>query len=83
MNWGLDTLARQISRENDGRVATISGNAPRLRCASSSCCPKLLGTYEQELHSALEHAFRAKASRTSGEVIRNGLYSLAHHRCEL
>jgi hypothetical protein len=60
---GLDTLARQISRENDGRVASGPFRGMRLDLNVFPVHvfgPMLLGTYEQELHPALEHAIERK-----------------------
>ena len=75
---GLDTLAWQISRENDGRVASGPFRGMRLDydALPVHAAPKLLGTYEQELHPALEHAIERKPSHVLNVGCAEGFYAV-------
>ena len=76
---GLDTLARQISRENDGRVASGPFRGMRLDLNAFPVHvfgPMLLGTYEQELHPALEHAIERKPSHVLNVGCAEGFYAV-------
>jgi hypothetical protein len=55
---GLDKLARNIARLTNGRVAKgpFAGMRLDYEALTIHGAPKFLGTYEQELHSAVEHA---------------------------
>jgi Ribosomal protein L11 methyltransferase (PrmA) len=75
---GVDTLARQISRENDGRVASGPFRGMRLdyEALPVHAAPKFLGTYEQELHPALEHAIEGSPSHVLNVGCAEGFYAV-------
>jgi ribosomal protein L11 methyltransferase PrmA len=76
---GLDTVARQISRENDGRIASGPFRGMRLDSAAFPVhvfVPKLLGTYEQELYPALERAIERSPSHVLNVGCAEGFYAV-------
>jgi hypothetical protein len=76
---GLDTLARQISRENNGRIATGPFRGMRLDLDAFPVHvfgPMLLGTYEQELHPALERAIERSPSHVLNVGCAQGFYAV-------
>jgi hypothetical protein len=75
---GLDTLARKISRENDGRVASGPFREMRLDydALPVHVAPKLLGTYEQELHPALERFVERSPSHVLNVGCAEGFYAV-------
>jgi hypothetical protein len=76
---GLDTLARQISCHNDGRVASGPFRGMRMDCDALpawAVVPKLLGTYEQELHAALERAIECGPSSILNVGCAEGFYAV-------
>jgi hypothetical protein len=75
---GLDTLARQISRENDGCVASGPFRGMRLDydALPVHVAPKLVGTYEQELHPAIERAIDRSPSHVLNVGCAEGFYAV-------
>jgi hypothetical protein len=76
---GLDTLAREISRKNDGRVASGPFRGMRMDCdalPAYAVVPKLLGTYEQELHPALERAIECGPNSILNVGCADGFYAV-------
>ena len=57
---GLDKLAREVSRATGGKVAAgpFSGMRLDYEIFSVHASPKYLGTYEQELHNAIERVIQ-------------------------
>src|SRR5262249_28724052 len=76
---GLDTLARQISREYDGRIAAGPFRGMRLDYDAMpvpAYSPKLIGTYEQELHPAIERAIDRSPSHILNVGCAEGFYAV-------
>jgi Ribosomal protein L11 methyltransferase (PrmA) len=76
---GLDTLAQDLSRQNDGRVASGPFRGMRMDCdalPAYAVVPKLLGTYEQELHRALERAIECGPSSILNIGCADGFYAV-------
>lgn len=75
---GLDALARQISGQNDGRIASGPFRGMRLDydALPVHSVPKLIGTYEQELHPAIELAVDRGPSHVLNVGCAEGLYAV-------
>ena len=75
---GLDRLAREISKRTGGRVASGPFKGMRLDYDALPVhgAPKLLGTYEKELHSVVERAISLSPRHVLNVGCAEGFYAV-------
>src|SRR5262249_45805579 len=75
---GLDRLAREVSRVTGSRVATgpFAGMILDYECFPVHASPKFLGTYEQELHRAIERAIQLRPKYVLNVGCAEGFYAV-------